>query len=854
MLNMNLAKVFLVFLILSCLTFGPGGAFGAPVSVNSPNGTLTATVSVVSNRLTFNLVRSGVTVIEDSSLGINVGGTDLGLNAALGTPTTTTINESYPFFGNHSTVVNNCNQMTLPVTAGGKTFNLVLRAYNDGLAYRYEVPGSGTQQVLDEASSWKLPTGSTVWYQTNIAQYEGTYTKTTVDSVGSGINIGPPLVAKLPNNGGYLVIWEGAAIKYSGMSLKSQGGRVFRAQFPDKQLRHDIEDPTKVDPSLLPDDRWRVQGNVISPWRITITSANLNGMVNSDIIHNVNAPRRTDLQQPGGQPVDWAFVKPGRSVWSWWSDNASPRDYNKQVQYVDYASQLNFEYCLVDEGWRSWTNYETQVTNLVNYAGSKNVGIWLWDHYGQADNGTVNGENWPWGNSSTRDNYYSFMKGKGVVGVKLDFIDSSAMTALNWYEGNLRDAARYGIMVNFHGARATSGQERTYPNEMTREGVQGLEHWASGGTRAVHDVNLPFTRMLAGHMDYTPVTLNPSKIGDSSFAHQLATAVVYLSPVTFWADDPKYYLYYRGDGVTTNPALDLIKALPTTWDETVVLSGSEIGEMASFARRKGNVWYVGIINGTTSRTGFVLNLSFLGAGTYTGMLLKDGSTADSLTRQNNVSVTSSSSLTFDMRSGGGFVAQFKPASGATSTPTPTPTPAPSTTPTPATTPTPTPAVTATPTPTPTATPTPTPGGSVIVQDGGFESGTLNYFTIRTASISTGAAYEGSYGAVLTGNDAYVSQNITSRLSAGVLYTFSARVKVTKVGGSWGKPSLRCSKYTDLGTSDYGEAQAQDSTAPGWQYLQFTHTFTSTELSGAVNIGVKHFGMPGDSNIDNISCQ
>jgi hypothetical protein len=863
-----LTRLFVILLLLSCFSLGLQGVFGAPVSVNSPGGNLTANISVVSNRLTFNLVRDGVTVIEDSSLGINVGGTDLGQNPTLGSPTTIVINESYPFYGNHSTAVNNCNQMILPVTAGGKSFNLVLRAYNDGLAYRYEVPGAGQQQVFDEASSWKLPTGSTVWYQTNIGSYEGVHNKTTVDSIASGVVIGSPLVAKLPNTGGYVSIHEGAAVTYSGMSIIAQGSRVFKAQFPFKQLRGDTEDPSKVDPGLLPDDRWRVQGNVISPWRVTVTSANLNGMVNSDIIHNVNAPRRTDLLQPGGQPVDWSFVKPGRSVWSWWSDNASPGDYNKQVQFVDYAAQLNFEYCLVDEGWRNWSDRDNQIASLVIYARSKNVGIWLWDHYGTADNGTANGENWPWGNSSTRDNYYSYMKGKGVAGVKLDFIDESAMSCLNWYEGNLRDSARYGIMINFHGARPSSGQERTYPNEMTREGIQGLEHWASGGSRAVHDVNLPFTRMLAGHMDYTPVTLNPAKIGDTSFAHQLATALVFLSPVTFWADDPKYYIYNRGDGVTTNPALDMIKALPTVWDETVVLAGSEIGDVAAFARRKGTYWYVGIVDGAIAKTGFVVNLSFLGSGQYSGMLLRDGSTADSFTRQDNVVVTNTGSLSINMLAGGGFVAQFKPTSGATATPgltsTPTPTPGPTVTPTPrptatptprptaTPTPTPTPGSTATPTPTPATTPTPTPGGSNVVLNGGFESGTLNSFAIRNATISSGAAYAGSYGVVLNGNDAYVSQNIAARLTAGVQYTFSAGVKVTTVGGSWGKPSLRCSKYTDLGTSDYGEALAQDNVSAGWQYLQFTHTFTATELSGAVNIGVKHFGMPGVSNVDNIS--
>lgn len=159
--------------------------------------------------------------------------------------------------------------------------------------------------------------------------------------------------------------------------------------------------------------------------------------------------------------------------------------------------------------------------------------------------------------------------------------------------------------------------------------------------------------------------------------------------------------------------------------------------------------------------------------------------------------------------------------------------------------------TPTPTPTPAATATPTPDSNAV-NDGSFESGNLNSFTISGATISTSAAHAGSYGAVLTGTASYVSQNIASRLTAGVQYTISAWVRVTSVGGSWGQPRLRCCKYQDLGTSDYGEAFSQDNIGAGWQYLRFTHTFTTTDLAGNVFVGVVHFGMPGVSNVDEIT--
>lgn len=656
----RITRVLVAATIITCAGAAPG-----QVTVTSPDGSLVGTFKIVSGRLTYNLTRGGQTILEDSALGITVDGTDLGASATLGSLSApTAINESYAWNGNHSTAHSLASEYTLNVSRGTRNYQLKIRVQNDGLAYRYVVPGTaGTRyEINGEASSWRLPTNATAWYQTNLQSYEGSYTQQAVQDIGSGTRAGGPMTFQLPN-GTYVAITEGQLSRYSGMKIESNGARTFRAVFPENALRGDGESSTKVPASmrgyLLPDDGWHQVGQVVSPWRITQVASDLNGLVNSDIVHNVNPARITHAN---GQPVDWSFVKPGRSVWSWWSNGDSPKSYQTQRQYVDYAAELGFEYVLVDEGWKSW---QSQVDDLVDYAASKGIGIWLWYTGTELDNGVVNGEIWPWGASGTRENIMAWAKSVGVVGLKLDFTDSEAQFPVNWYEETLIDAADYELMINFHGSPKPTGLDRTYPNAMTREGVYGLEHYRSGGNRATHDTNLAFTRMLAGHMDYTPVTLDPTKLGDTSFAHQLATAVVYTSPVTHWADNPIYYLYYRGQAGVPNPAMDVIKAMPTVWDETFVLPDSEIGVLAALARRDGQDWYVGAINSANGDRTLDLDLSFLDAAThYRAVLLKDDAArADAFVRQDGgadglLVVRAADLLSIWMRDGGGFVGYF----------------------------------------------------------------------------------------------------------------------------------------------------------------------------------------------------
>jgi alpha-glucosidase len=237
----------------------------------------------------------------------------------------------------------------------------------------------------------------------------------------------------------------------------------------------------------------------------------------------------------------------------------------------------------------------------------------------------------------------------GVAGVKIDFMDAESKDVIDFYTAALKDAAEYKLMINFHGANKPTGEARTWPNEITREGVRGLEYNKWSALPPQHYAALPFTRYLAGHGDFTPCTFNPDMLKATTVTMQLATAIVYTSPLLHWADKPHFYL--------NSPAVDLIKQIPSTWDQTIVLADSKIGELAAFARRKDDVWFVGIINAGPERQ-YDLNLSFLDEGEYNAVLVRDrtDNPAD-ITVENNT-VNCEQKLTVEMCLGGGFVARF----------------------------------------------------------------------------------------------------------------------------------------------------------------------------------------------------
>lgn len=595
------------------------------VPLASPDGHLTADVSVSAGRLQYAVFRDGLNLIESSPLGLTVDGVDLGNGAAsIAVLSESEHNDVRPCRGVKSQAQDTYREFTLEVTRSGggdHRLDMVWRIYNNAVAYRYIVPGAGLRTLSNEGSSWTVPAGTQQWYQNNTSYYEGLWTQGMAGTYW--ITVGAPVVCKLPAGtaGGYAVITEAALVGFPGMQLEPvNGSRTLRAQHFDQQS-------------------WQCPGGQATPWRVTLCSGDLNALVNSTVIESLNPP-------PAPELLDADWIKPGRAVWSWWLNDVTR--YEDQVPYMNAGAELGFEYILFDEKWDTWS--AASLDSLFRCAISKNLRVWLWKRWTTLDDPAERAAFFDWIDARNAE-----LGVKAIVGVKIDFMNNEAQATMDWYEQVLADAAARQLMINFHGANKPTGTARTWPNEMTREGVRGLEYNSWGEyLPPAHNATLPFTRMLAGHADYTPVTFLNAKCGATSYAHQLAMAFVLTSPVTHWADQPDRYL--------SSPALDVIKASPTVWDETRVLEPSAIGELTLMARRNGSRWFLAAVNGnaTTART-IAVPLSFLGTGSYQMVRLGDSTATQYGFDRRTGSAGSTETMSIWLRAGGGFVAMFTPA-------------------------------------------------------------------------------------------------------------------------------------------------------------------------------------------------
>ena len=599
-------------------------ASAQPVWLSSPDGHLEASVFLdAGSRLSYSIRLEGRVLVATSPLGITVEGTDLGLAPVMGQVTRVEeVNESYPWKGVHDTAVNHYKGLMLQLLNGptGRVFLLELRAFDQGLAFRYVVPGRPGNRGRDsllvqgEATGWNLPGHSTLWFQENTDYYEGLYQSGLVSRLGPR-HMGPPATFRTPD-GFYGAITEAALYNYSGMSLRLDERGALHADF--------LHDP----------HGWRVADSICSPWRVVLAGRNLHELVNADIIYDLNPPPAPELAHA-------AWIRPGRAVWSYFRhDNV--KDLSTEKQYVERASRLGFEYSIVDAGWEwAWPAKWDSLRQLVAYGQARKVGIWVWKSYASlvAD--------------SVRLPFFRQLSELGVAGVKIDFIDREGIGQVRFYEQALRDAAAFHLMVDFHGADKPTGYQRRFPNELTREAVYGQEWRTFTPLGPANNVLLPFTRMLAGPADYTPGVFESSLAYGVSRTHQLALTIIYNSPLMCWAEDPATYL--------ASPAAGLIRSIPVVWDETRVLPCSEMGKTAAFARRKGRDWYVGISHAGPATT-LTLSLEFLGAGHFDGVISRDDLTNADQLFMTRSDFSAADSVVVSLNNNGGWAARFSAVS------------------------------------------------------------------------------------------------------------------------------------------------------------------------------------------------
>jgi alpha-glucosidase len=614
----------------------------ADVTVASPDGRVQFVLSAnAAGRLEYTVTFNSKNIVDPSPLGIVVDGADLAAEAQIGKTESYSVNETYPWYGPHSTAVDHCNGVKVALTQAktGAPYTLEIRAYNDGIAFRHLVPGAGSR-TPDEATVFRVPAGSVIAPQNYVSGYEGLYpwrtTTNTIEGMMDGEWTQPPFTFVLRDRSAYAAITEGALVNYSGMVFQSDAASALHAR-----LGH-AEPPTFGFRTRYAKDVERlshpakIDGPIATPWRIVMVGADLNTLFNCDIVHDVSRPPDPKLF-PQGIQTDW--IKPGRAVWNY-LDGTDPT-VEGQKEMARLAAGMGFEYNVMEGFWRNWT--EAQLKDVVDYSRARGVKVIVWSSRASVQD------------PQKLKEWFDLCNRVGVAGVKIDFFDHENKEVIDLYEMMAKAAAEHHLLVDFHGANKPTGLERTYPNIVGIEAIRGMEFFPP---YAQHEVVLPFTRLLAGMADYTPTHFG-SRLADTTWAHQVANAVILQAPLLVYAAHPANML--------ANPTVDVLKSIPSVWDETVVLPISEIRQVAAFARRSGDTWFLAIANGATARNVHVDLAAFLGRGarqpggrgaSYRATLVRD-TDEPAAVRMEHLTLGANDSLSIDLRSGGGFVAMLK---------------------------------------------------------------------------------------------------------------------------------------------------------------------------------------------------
>jgi alpha-glucosidase len=540
--------------------------------------------------------------------------------------------------GKRSLCTNAANEVVVSFENAQKAkLNLILRAYNDGVAFRYEFPEKGGSCVVkDELTSYVIPSAARRWLEKWNTANEELYSVMKNDSVQRDWGY-PALFQSADSSCWFLVHEADVNRNYCGSKLSNVRDRSsYKITFPDSADGNGLGSSTPT--ITLP---WK------SPWRVVVMGS-LAEIVESTLINDVSSPSVI-------QKTDW--IKPGLVSWNYWSNNHGTKDFKVVCQFTDLAASMSWPYTLLDWEWELMGNGGS-LEDATKYALFKGVKPLIW--YGSGI--------YSWIPATTthdrmrthesRMEEFAKLKKLGIAGVKVDFFQCEKQDVISYYLDILEDAARYEMMVYFHGCLVPRGWERTYPHLMTMEGVRGAEWYNNGPdlttTAPQHNTILPFTRNVVGPMDYTPVTFTNSQYPHTtSYVHELALSVVFESGFQHLADRPSGYFDLP------DVARTFLKDVPNAWDDTKLLSGYP-GRDIVMARRRGNAWYFGGLNAEQVEKKKTMTFGFLTPGTrYKLTLIADGEHDKDFAVQYLV-VDNSSTVDVKMLRRGGFAASVTP--------------------------------------------------------------------------------------------------------------------------------------------------------------------------------------------------
>ena len=641
---MKRINIYSILFLFSCIAMA-----GNETRITSPNGQIAVELRTDADGLSWTVSRGGKAVYSEANVTVNVGGKVLGntkVKSIRQRTASETIRPVVPL--KFSEISYSYNEATLNFG----TCQLLLRVMDNGVAHRFVLNQKGDVEIMDETFAIRPADGFTVHYQTCGSfntSYEEPYQHKNIDEWqqdGKTATI-PCLLSGADDT--QLLIGESDVDDYPRLFLKAEGGAV-TTTFPKAPITWEPRGDRGETITKEADYIAKTSGKRALPWRwVAVTDSK--GIIEQTIPAQLS--RRSVLE-------DTSWIQPGKFSWEWWNgatpfgpdvDFKAGCNYETYCYFADFAAKYGIEYVLLDEGWAKSTrdpfngNDNLRLPDLIKYCNAKGVKLVLW---------------LPW--LTVEQNFDKLFKTYaewGIPAVKIDFMDHADQWMVNFYKRVTAEAAKYHIIVDWHGSFTPAGLEQEYPNLVSYEGVLGLEQM--GGCRPENTLFIPFIRNAVGPADFTPGGMNnmqpdkyraerPNSGAMGTRAFQMALYVVLESGVQMLADNPTRY--YQNDDCTR-----YIASVPTVWDETRCLS-AKAGEYLVVAKRKGQKWFVGAITNGTPRD-LTLSLSFLASGNHKLTAFKDGVNADYQAMHYNKteqSVTPGTSLNIHLAKNGGWAA------------------------------------------------------------------------------------------------------------------------------------------------------------------------------------------------------
>jgi alpha-glucosidase len=637
------------------------------LTLRSPDGQLVMHLGIQSEKgatsegkLVYSLAFRGKQVLDESGLALELGDQPpLGHGVRIVNSDAGEGVDNYTLSNSKVSKVHDAyNSIAIHVQENGgqhRIMTIEARAYNGGIAFRYLLPSQDSVedlQLRQEDTEFRLSMDATDWalaLPNYRSSYESEYVQLVTSAlsnqggVSSSFLIGMPLLMHEPGVA-WLSLMEADIEGNSAMYVTNPSGN-WAGHWLISKLSPRLDNPQIAVEGTLP---------YHSAWRVLMVSDDPGRLVESTLAYDLN---------PSSRLTDTSWIRPGKASWNWWvgdvgKDGHPAYTTENMKYYVDFAAQSGFPYMMLDAGWSAGRditrlNGKVDVPELVRYAATKHVKIWIWLYSGSV--------------MQQMKEAFPLYEKWGVAGVKIDFVNRDDQQGIQFYYDTAREAAEHHLMVDFHGTHTPWGLERTYPNVLSFEGVLGMEHNKVGRRDSLLNRSvLPFTRLVAGPMDYTPGgfnnatedgfeahNVNPMVMGTR--AQQLALYVIYQTPFQMVSDSPQAY-----EG---QPAFQFIKDVPVSWNATQVLNGKP-GEFVTIARKSGDDWYLGSITTWTPRT-LEIPLIFLGNGAFNAEIYEDAIDAASNPKHVTIRtqvVHSTDKLTLHLAPGGGCAIRFVPKS------------------------------------------------------------------------------------------------------------------------------------------------------------------------------------------------